>query len=1191
MGFPSRLFGVLLGCAILPQVVVGQDTRATITGRVTDAQDAIIADAKVVIASKGMGTRISMSTNTSGLYNAPFLLPGLYQITVEVPGFKKFIRDAVELRINDRLEVNVQMEVGGAEQSITVTGDTPLLTTGTASLGAVIDGRRISELPVPHGNPYFLIGLAPGVSFARDPRLDRPFEPTHIVGYAMDGTRANRSDVTIDGAPSTATANAGEVTSSYVPPADAIGEFKVQTATFDASFGQTEGGVTNIGIKSGTNSLHGTAYYTKMAPGWFANDFFANANRTPRPDFTYNRWGGVAGGPVILPKIYDGRNKTFFFYAYEGIHEARPRNNGVFSVPSEKMKAGDFSDLLAAGANYRIYNPFSRRSIGGGRYEQDLFPGNIIPASLHDPVAKRILSYFPKPLSAGAIDGTQNYQRSDLLESIKYYTHTARGDHAISDKQRIFVRASVYRRDSDYNNYFDNLSTGTLFQFLSRSFVADDVYTLNATTILNVRYGYNRFIRVDQGNPESRGFDLTSLGFPSSYNNAISADIRRFPRIDFPANTYQGTAFGADYRPIDTHSLNLTFQKWMGAHSVKTGAEFRSYRENSIPFGNDQTGRFNFDSTWTRGPLDNSPNAPNQLGQSAAALLLGLPSGENSHINRAASYAEQSTSWGFFVHDDWTVNSRLTLNLGVRWEFETPLTERFNRSVAGFDPTAAQPFEAQVRANYALNPTAEIPASQFNTKGGLTFPGVGGRSRGLYETPKANIMPRFGLAYKLTDKLVLRTGYGIFFGFLGQRRGDVVQSGFSRTTPYTASQDNGLTFTTRLSNPFPNGILEPLGAAQGAQTFLGQSITFYQQKPEMPYMQRWQLGLQYELPGGLVAETSYVGNRGTHLEIYRNLNVTPQQYLSRSPVRDNTAIAYLSANLPNPFLNQLPAGAVGAFTATNIARERLLRPFPQFDNVNSTRFDGYSWYHSLQARLEKRFSKGHTIAANYTYSKFMQATELMAADDARPSEFISDMDYPHRVSISGIYELPFGRGRQFLSGLHPVASAIVSGWQLSGLWTYQSGPPIQWAMATGNTAIGTSLTINSAIFRGNFNDIALPSDQQRVERWFNVDAGFERNSALQLDTGRQIRTFPLRLGNVRGDNINNYDLSMFKNTRIAEGKDIQFRAEFLNAMNHPLFPSPAGNAANPANATFGQINAANQANYARRIQLSLKFVF
>lgn len=1146
----------------------GQDARGWISGTVTDKTGAIVPAANVLVNNKAMGTTVKVVSNEAGLYNASYLIPGTYQVVVEQPGFKKFIRENVEVRVNERVQVDINLEVGTADQSVTVSSEAPPLNTESASLGTVIDGRRVAELPIPHGNPMFLIGLAAGVSFTRDPRLDRPFEPTHIVGYTMDGTRANRSDITIDGAVATATAGNGEVIASYVPPADIVAEFKVQTATFDASFGNTEGGVTNISLKSGTNQLHGTMYYTNMTPGLFANDFFANANRIARPDFYYHRWGASAGGPVFIPKVYDGRNRTFFMWGYEGILEARPRNNGTPTVPTQAMKAGDFSQLLNLNSSYQIYNPFTRRAVAGGRFQQDPFPGNIIPSSLFNPIAKRVLdTYYPNPLQPGNPDGTNNYLRPELQEQADYYSHSVRADHNVNDRHRLFARLSWYDRVSNYNNYFNNLVTGESFIFSSRSGTMDHVWTMNPSTVLNLRYGYNRFVRGTNANPEQRGFDLSSLGFPAAYANQIPAEIRRFPRFDITG--YQGTAIGGELRPNDTHSINATLTKVVGRHNWKSGIEFRSYRETNRFFANNQTGQFTFDSTWTRGPQDNSPAAPGQLGQSLASMLLGLPNGGG--VQRAADYAEQSTSYGLFFHDDWRITNKLTLNLGLRWEYESALTERFDRSVRGFDFNYEPPFAAAVRAAYANNPTPEIPASAFTMRGGLTFAGVNGQPRALFSTPKTNFMPRFGLAYKINNKTVFRGGYGMFFGFLGQRRGDVNQIGFSRFTNFIASQDNGLSFSSTLSNPFPGGILEPLGAAQGPLTFAGQSISFFNERPLPPYMQRWQGGFQRELGKGYILEATYVGNRGTAIEIGQNINVVPQQYLSTSPERDNPRINYLSANLPNPFRGQMPAGATATYTNANISRAALLRPYPHFENVNQSRFDGYSWYHSAQLSLEKRFSQGYTIGVNYTLSKFMQATETYQADDKRPVEVISDADRPHRLAISGIYELPFGKGKPFLNTATGFLNGLVGGWQLSGVYTFQSGAPINW----GNI-----------IFRGDINNIKLDGSAQGVNRWFNTDAGFERAAALQL--ANNVRTFPLRFGFIRADKTNNYDLSILKNTRIRENMNFQVRGEFLNAMNHPLFPAPN---TTPTVAAFGTSVASTQANYPRRVQLTAKFIF
>ncbi len=1159
---------IALAAFLIAMPANAQDARGTITGNVRDANQAVIPGAAVKVTNTAMGTSVSVNADEAGFFQAPLLIPGTYQITVEAQNFKKYLRDNILLRVNDRLELDIQMEVGQVGETVTVTTESPLLETTNGSMGQVIDQRRIAELPIAHGDPFKLIGLTGGVSFTGSARLDRPFEPTHVVGYAMDGTRGNRSDITIDGIASTATANANEVIASFVPPQDLVAEFKVQTATFDASTGNTEGGVTNLSIKSGTNQFHGTAHWVKMSPGLFANDFFANANRIPRPDFTYTRWGGTFSGPVRIPKVYNGKNKTFFIYGIEGIPEARPRNNGTPTVPTEKMKQGDFSDLLALGPQYQIYNPFTRRAVAGGRFQQDPFPGNIIPANLINPIARKVVdTYFPKPLTAGNADGTNNFQNPSLTEEIKYLSNTIRIDHQISDKQRVYGRVSWYNRDSNYNNYFGNLATGEFFLFKSRQAIFDDVYTLNSTTVLNFRYGYNRFIRGTNSNPEARGFDLTSLGFPASYNALIPEDVRRFPRFDIAG--YQGTGVGGELRPNDTHNLVAQVNKTVGRHSLKTGMEFRSYRETSRFFANTQTGQFNFDATWTRGPLDNTPTAPGQLGQSFAAFLLGLPS--SGVVNRAADYAEQSTTTGIYVHDDFRFSSKLTVNIGLRYEIEGALTERFNRSVRGFDSAYVQPFEAAARAAYARNPTPEVPVDQFNLRGGLTFAGVNGQPRGLYEVPKKNFMPRFGFAYKLTDKTVIRGGYGIFFGFLGQRRGDVIQSGFSQATPFIPTLNNGLSFISTLSNPFPNGISEPRGAADGPQTFLGQSITFFNSNPLSPYNQRWQLGVQREFFGGIVGEINYVGNRGTHIEVGRNLNAVPNRFLSTSATRDQARFDYLSANVPNPLAGLMPATAGAVFRANQIARSRLLVPFPMFDAVNTTTNEGYSWYHALQLDVEKRFSRGYTFGISYTYSKFMEAVDLLNAADPAPTEAISPADRPHRFTFNGIYELPFGKGRMLLGNVNPVVSRFVSGWQLQGIYAYQSGVPIGF----GNV-----------IFTGDVKNIRLPGDQQTVARYFNTDAGFNRVVAQQL--AANVRTFPLRFGFLRATPINNYDLSLLKNTEIWENKTLQFRAEFLNAFNHPLFPGPN---TNPTVVQFGTIQASTQDNYARRIQLALKFMF
>ena len=553
-----------------------------------------------------------------------------------------------------------------------------------------------------------------------------------------------------------------------------------------------------------------------------------------------------------------------------------------------------------------------------------------------------------------------------------------------------------------------------------------------------------------------------------------------------------------------------------------------------------------------------------------------------------------------YLHDDWKMNNRITLNLGLRYEYEGALTERFNRTIRGFDFDAAQPIEAQARAIYANNPTPEVPVEQFFVRGGLTFAGVNGEPNTLWNSPTKQFMPRVGIALKIDDKTVVHTGFGIFYGFLGQRRGDVIQTGFSQNTNFIPTTDNGLTWTATLANPFPNGILEAVGAANGTLTNLGTSITFFNPDPKTPYMQRWQLSIQRELGAGYVLDFGYVGNRGTHLEYQnngnnalRNLNALPNKYLSTSPTRDQAKIDYLTINIANPFYDPaakktiFPGGADSAMSGQKIGRQRLLVPFPGFNAVNMDEQEGWSWYYSLQLNIQKRFSRGYTLMGNYTYSQFMQATELLNAADPRPTEVISDLDRPHRLTLSGIYEFPFGQGRLLGADVPAVLSKIISGWQLSGIYSYQSG-----AMPG----------FGNVIFKGsNPEEIVLPKSERSIERWFNngwdYPTGDPRNngvanklwetaSAAQL--GSNVATFPLRFDFLRGDVINNYDFAVSKKTPITEGKTFELKADFMNAFNHPQLGAPD---TNPTSANFGKIRLTNQVNYPRRIQISLKFIF
>ena len=1134
-----------------------QEARGTIRGRVTDPQDAVIPGAAVQITSPVAGFTTTLKSNDQGIYQALYLPLGIYRVAAEAPGFKRAVQENVEVRVNDRLEINIVLQVGQVNETVTVTAETPLLETASASTGQVVDARRVSDLPIGHGEPYALMAATTGAAFTGDPALDRPFEPSHIANYAMGGARGLRNELTLDGAPAGAsTANPREVSASFVPPVDILAEMKIQTSTIDASVGQTEGGSVSLSLKSGTNSLHGTVYYNKLAPQLNANLFFANRNGQPIVDFDYNRWGVSATGPVLIPKLYNGKNRTFYMYGYEGIVETRPRG-GVNTVPTEEQRTGNLSGLLKVGANYQIYDPLTRR-VEGSRYRTDPIAGNIIPASRVSPIATNILKYYAKPNVAGTADGGNNLSQPNLPEQARYYSHTWRLDHNFTERWRTFGRVSWYNRGSTYSDFFENITTGEWFWFHSVNAAFDHVYTISPTMVLNLRYGYNRFIRQTNRNPEGLGFDLTSLGFPKSWNDAIPADVRRFPYINISG--YYGTNGGVLWRPQDTHQYSLAFDNIRGAHSMKFGADYRIYYKNQVNPDVSSTGQIAYGETFTRGPLDNSPTAPR--GQGLASMLLGFPTGGG--VDRRTSFAEANTVWAFFFQDDWKLSRKLTATLGLRYETESPLRERYNRTVRGFDPSAQLAIGPAAQAAYAKSPTPEVAASQFRVAGGVTFAGVGGQPNGVWSRDKNNFMPRIGLVYHATPKTVVRTSYGIFYAFMGVRRGDVIQSGFSNTTNLVPTLD-GVTYIATSANPFPDGITEPVGAALGVATFLGQGISFFEPNLKTPYNQRWQFGIQRELPWRTVLEITYAGNRGTALEVSRELNSVPTQYLSTLPARDNDRNTYLTANLPNPLAGLLPGtGRNGA----TISRQTLFTAYPQFTGVGVTTNQGYSTYHSFAIEADRRFAKGFTIQGGYTWSKFIEATAYLNGADPLPTYAISDQDVPQRFSMSFIYELPFGRGRHLLANAPRGVSAIVSGWQVQGIHVRQSGSPIGF----GNM-----------LFYGDIKKIPLDKGQRSIDRWFDTSM-FERSNTKALVSN--VRVAPLRYSGVRSPGPVNWDLSILKNTRINEKMNVQIRGEFLNATNSPFFAAPSTDQYSTA---FGTIITTR--GYARRIQLGIKLIY
>lgn len=1169
-------FALVCGALLLTLPGLAQESRGRIIGRVADASDALIPGARVTIANMATNVTATATTNSAGNFNVPFLLPGEYRIQVEATGFKRYVQDGVQVRVSETSEVNIQMEAGAVEETVEVRGQTPLLDTTTPSLGQVIDQRRVQELPIFSGNASELTLLAPGVVNATDMRLRKAAFNNAPSQISTDGNGQYNNEFTIDGVPNTfSSGNTARV--AFSPPIYAIREFKIQTSAYDASVGHTIGALTNLNTASGENAFHGEAHLWERNAAFDAPNFFNNKNNTKVPVYQDHRYGASIGGPFWIPKVYKGTNKTFFYYAWEA-NKWADATTFTGTVPTEAQRRGDFSALLRLGSQYQIYNPFTIRPAAGGRFTRDPFKCdaagnplpvladrsqgagtacNIIPQALLDPVGQKLIALYPLPNQTGTTDGRNNFFRGvKALED--YYVHFFRFDHAFSEKHRIFARVHYDWWEEDKNDHFGNRNNALILNRINKGIALDDVYTLDAKTVLNVRYGitYQQF-------PERRassGTDLAALGFSSNLvGQVVDPDLATLPRIQIsgfstvaPWETGDGTNTGL------IHSLTAGATRLQGNHNLKFGAEFRVYRAFGNRFQLSTAPDFTFNANYTRGPLDNTAVAP--IGQELAQLLLGIPGGQ---MGISSSYASQDKYFALYLHDDFKVTRRLTVNLGVRYELETPLTERFDRLVAGFAFDQSNPLEAAARANYARNPIPELPVDQFRVRGGLTFVNQNGNGRSPFKGEKNNFMPRIGMAWTITDKTVLRAGYGIFFDTLGVNTTTPIQTGFSLNTPIQPTLDNGQTYIATLANPFPNGLIAPQGAAGGLLTTIGQGLTFFDPNLLHPYSQRFSLGIQRELPLGFVADIGYVGNRGTRIAVFRNYNATPARFLSTLPTRDQATINFLSANFPNPF------SGLNSIFGANISRANLLRPFPQFGDINVEEPIGYSWYHSLQSQIEKRFSQGYTFQLAYTWSKTMEAIQFLNPTDPTPYESIGSFDRTHRLAASGIWELPFGKGKRFGSDLPGVVNAVIGNWRLSGVVTMQSGAPLEF----GNR-----------IFTGNLDDIRLPEDQRTAERWFNTEAGFNRVAAQQL--ANNIRTFPLRFGGVRTDNQQRWDFALAKTFALTERFNAQLRFDVFNAWNQTNFGGPN---TDPTSTAFGTITGT--AGGARNWQLAFKLTF
>lgn len=1217
----SVCFGILSAAIFVFSIVSvsAQEFRGTISGTVNDPNGAVVPGATVTVTNIETNVSASATTNDSGAYNFPLLLPGKYKVSTNIEGFKTAVREQLMLNVDDRLTVDFTLEIG-ATTEVNIVADTELVERGSVTTGTVITERQISELPLSEGAAYNLATQAPGVSYTGNPNFTGPTANGNLAAFRSNGA-VGGNQITLDGSP-----NVGfDGGVAYTPPADSVTQFKIQTNAFDAQNGFTAGSTVNVAVKSGTNKLHGSAYYFDRSKVFTSNNFFSNRAGIERPDRKYYRYGGQVNGPVYIPYLYNGRDKTFFMFSYEKQYNKRPEPEN-FTVPTAAFRRGDFSALLAQGI--QIFDPATARCVStaagnpvvapvngacpsNSNVVRTAFAGNIIPTNRLNPAAVAFLNLYPLPNQAG-VNGADNYF-SNQINTQPYDSYLTRIDHNFNESNRIFGKFFYSKSSEDRYNWIDTPDAITRGLEVRKNIGGNLDYTatLASNLILDIRSSYNDFSqRRSPVNPVS----AATLGFAGV---AALTTSEVAPRFNFTNYDTLG-AERADYnqgleRTFRLFSLQPTFTQIFGNHTFKYGYDYRRLMENRIT-NNFNAGQFTFTGAYTAPASNSNATTVNAIGRDLASFLLGLPS-SGSIDTTPAQYDVYSNYHSFFIQDDWRVTPKLTLNLGLRYELESGLREAEGRFVTGFDRTTPNPLRDRVLANYRANIPAGVPITPFeNLAGGITF--AADSNSVNQATDKNNFQPRIGISYSIDNKTVLRGGFGIFTApFQIQSIG---QPGFAAQTSYTPTNNNGLSFISTINNPFPLGLNPATGSSLGLETLLGNSLgsssdsTYYTFDRKNANYKRFVFGIQRELPYSIGAEATFVYSRGADLPVVRQLNFIPTQYLNNlAGVTDGAtilnAIAAVQANLTpvvaNPFRGLVPLN--GGLNGNTIARRRLLVAFPQFQDINVIEYNGSSDYRSLQLQATKRFSRGLTFNTSYTYSRDFEKTRRLNPQDEELTEALSFASRPHRVTFSGTYELPFGRGRDYLSNLNPIADIFLGGWQFNAVFEKQSGEPL----ALGNLFFNTTnqnpeQLVNKLGQRdeqGRKYGVDIPAfdltnfrvlDTRQllpdgtVNPAFNtlVVPGYGNN--LTIGSQNTLRSLPLTLNNFRNQPFQKFDASLTKNFRIREGMKLQVRIEAINALNWVYF---SGLQLTPTNGSFGFANT--QRNLPRDIQLGGRFTF
>ena len=1153
-------------------IAFGQTTFGSITGTVTDPSGAVLPKVQVILTNVSTNTQSLAATNAEGIYVFVNVLPGNYQLSAQSPNFKRFSRSPIVVQVQEAYKIDISLELGNTAETVSVTTAAPLLEEQTSSLGQVIAGRAVNEMPLNGRNVFQLMSLAPSVVPEGNTQVTAGLPSMNGLtawnDYQMNGAWGNESAVYLDGVPlNLSYLNAP----SFIPTLDSIQEFKIQTNNLGPEWGNFAGGVLNLSTKAGSNQIHGQMYEYLRNKVLNADTFFNNRAGIPRAPYAQNQFGANAGGPIYIPGIYNGKDKTFWFFSYEGFR-LRQGQTFVETVPTAAERAGDFSGLKSSSGNLiPIYDPTSTQLVNGNYVRQQISCNSVLNVICPGKInlsAAAMLKLWPSPNTTGQTYTNVNNWIGNASAGSNDDQQVVRIDQTFSQKQHMFGR---YSHRTDFIRPVDPFGTGVCSAgcsspFSVHDFVMDDTYAFSPTFFSDIHLSYDRFAY--NRTPKIIGVDLSSIGWPASLNSQIPASVRGLPITVVSGLDNLFSSSGLSSVIIDrsnTYTLSGALTKIVGRHTFSFGTQWWLSRDNHGQT-NTASGTFSFTPTYT-----SSSPTQGAGGFGFASFLLGYPASGSSTV--PSLIAGQQVNSALYFGDTWQVTNTLALNLGLRYDRMGPWSERYDCE-SFWDLSAPNP----------LMQSSTLPA--------LGILGVVNSalrsSRNDVNRNNLQFGPRVGFAYTMNRQTVIRGGYGLFWFpedviFTSSPVLDAVNS---FTTPYVDSTNGGITPTGTFANPYPSGIVPPPGHSPNTinQTILNVGgATAVSPNNKFGFMEQWNLDIQRELPKEFVLDLAYAASSGTNLPGYtQNMNQLPDQFLSMG--------ANLLQTVSNPYYGIIASGPLSSATTT---RGQLLRPYPEYTSVLIAGGSyGVSSYNSLQVKVQRRF-KGQTILAAYTFSKlltdndspmsWLEGTQggvpaVVDWNNIRGSSYTrASEDDPERLVASYVLDLPFGRDQRFLSHVTGVGDGLISGWGVNGIVTFESGYPLKLGTASNLTNSNGGGSTPNVVAGCSQN--ASGSREDRLTKWFNTSC-FTQPPAFTY--GNEPRVDPY----LRGDGIKNFDFAAFKGMKFGERLDVQFRGEFFNFFNRPQFGVPGETV---GLASVGVVSS--QANDPRLIQFGLDVHF